>query len=94
MAVDTRQGRFSVMTLVSRAIQGPGMPLFEADGTVDLDDRQHLLGLYSGIVLTGLVFTVDPENVFTIAARSTVFSAFGRPKVWTHTSRPNVWSLE
>ena len=23
--------------------------LFEADGTVDLDDRQHLLGLYSGI---------------------------------------------
>lgn len=28
------------------------MPLFEADGTVDLDDRQHLLGLYSGIALS------------------------------------------
>jgi hypothetical protein len=25
--------------------------LFEADGTVDLDDRQHLLDLYSGIAL-------------------------------------------
>lgn len=52
MAIDTRQKRFSVMTMVSRVLQGPGMPLFEADGAVDLDDRQHLLGLYSGIAIS------------------------------------------
>ena len=46
MAVDTRQKRFSMMSL------GEGNHLiatFEADGTVDVDDRQHLLDCYSGI---------------------------------------------
>lgn len=33
--------------------------LFEADGTVDLDDRQHLLDLYSGIALGAAVAAVD-----------------------------------
>lgn len=46
MAVDTRQKRFSMMNF------GEGdQVLFEADGTVDADDRAHLLGLYSGISL-------------------------------------------
>ena len=47
MAIDTRQKRMSMMSFVS----GRGeVPLFEADSAVDLDDRVHLLGGYSGIV--------------------------------------------
>ncbi len=47
MAVDTRQKRFSIMNFATR--QTHVYPLFEADGSVDLDDRQHLLDCYSGI---------------------------------------------
>jgi len=46
MAVDTKEKRFSMINF------GDGTTihlLFEADGTVDLDDRQHLLDCYSGI---------------------------------------------
>ncbi len=46
MAVDTRQKRFSMLSL------GDGAHVyatFEADGAVDQDDRQHLLDCYSGI---------------------------------------------
>ena len=46
MAVDTAEKRFSMMNF------GDGTtlhPLFEVDGAVDLDDRQHLLDCYSGI---------------------------------------------
>ena len=46
MAVDTRQKRFSMMSF------GDGTHIhvtFEADGSVDLDDRQHLLDCYSGV---------------------------------------------
>lgn len=46
MAVDTRQKRMSMLSF------GDGTHMhvtFEADGTVDLDDRQHLLDCYSGI---------------------------------------------
>ncbi len=46
MAVDTRQKRFSIMSFGSSI---HFVPLFETDGTVDLDDRQHLLNCYSGI---------------------------------------------
>ena len=49
MAVDTRQKRFSIMTMKSHGLLGITQPLFEVDGAVDLDDKQHLLGLYSGI---------------------------------------------
>lgn len=45
MAVDTKQKRFSMMSMG----EGSECTLFEADGTVDLDDKQHLLGCYSGI---------------------------------------------
>jgi len=47
MAVDTRQKRFSMISFGS-AIRF--LPMFEADGTVDQDDRQHLLNCYSGIL--------------------------------------------
>lgn len=46
MAVDTREKRFSMLNF------GDGTHVhatFEADGSVDLDDRQHLLDCYSGI---------------------------------------------
>ena len=46
MAVDTREKRFSMLNF------GDGTHVhvtFEADGAVDLDDRQHLLDCYSGI---------------------------------------------
>lgn len=53
MAVDTKQKRFSIMSLRSGVA---GLPIFETDGAVDADDRQHLLGAYSGIAFdTGAV---------------------------------------
>ena len=51
MAVDTRQKRFSMMNFS----WVPSLVLFEADGSVDADDRAHLLNLYSGIALAGAV---------------------------------------
>lgn len=46
--MDTRQKRFSMMNFASgRAVSQA--TLFEADGTVDKDDRQHLLDCYSGV---------------------------------------------
>lgn len=50
MAVDTREKRFSMLNF------GDGTHVhatFEADSTVDLDDRQHLLDCYSGIAFSG-----------------------------------------
>lgn len=46
MAIDTREKRFSMLNF------GDGTHVhatFEADSSVDLDDRQHLLDCYSGI---------------------------------------------
>lgn len=62
MSVDTRQKRFSMMTLAMRPLQGPSMPMFEADGSVDADDRAHLLGLYSGIALAVLTVSHVSTN--------------------------------
>jgi hypothetical protein len=48
MAIDSREKRFSMLNF------GDGTHVhatFEADASVDLDDRQHLLDLYSGIAL-------------------------------------------
>lgn len=61
MAVDTREKRFSMMNF-----GGPDVAMFEADGTVDADDRAHLLDLYSGIALN------NPSNTVTFKAGSTV----------------------
>jgi hypothetical protein len=44
LAVDTRQKRMSMLNFGDSSIT-----LFEADNSVDLDDRQHLLDCYSGI---------------------------------------------
>lgn len=60
MAVDTREKRMSMMNF------GDGTHLqttFEADGTVDLDDRQHLLDCYSGIDFNSIAPTA-PTGAF------------------------------
>ncbi len=38
-----------MMSFAAHASRGTTQPLFESDGTVDTDDKQHLLGMYSGI---------------------------------------------
>ena len=48
MAVDTRQKRFNMMYSSSPITF---LPLFEADSSVDADDRAHLLHLYGGNAL-------------------------------------------
>ena len=54
MAVDTREKRFSVMNM--------GLPipfnLFEVDGTVNADDKAHLLYLYAGVALAAPIVLV------------------------------------
>ncbi len=70
MAVDTREKRFSMLNL------GDGAHLhatFEADGAVDLDDRQHLLDCYSGIAFAGA-----PSNVLISQARASLRHVFAR----------------
>ena len=52
--IDTREKRFSIMGMRSHALRGTTIPLFEADGAVDLDDKQHLLGCYSGIAFNNI----------------------------------------
>lgn len=55
MAVDTAEKRFSMLNF------GDGSTvhlLFEPDGAVDLDDRQHLLDCYSGIAFASPVVGV------------------------------------
>lgn len=52
MAIDTREKRFSMLNFGDG---GHVHATFEADGTVDLDDRQHLLDCYSGIAFGGVI---------------------------------------
>ena len=59
MAVDSREKRFSFLNF------GEGAHLhatFEADGTVDSDDRQHLLDCYSGIAF-GPAVPLETPNI-------------------------------
>lgn len=50
MAIDTRAKRFGMLNFVS-GFSLHVESLFEADGTVDADDRAYLLDLYGGIAL-------------------------------------------
>ena len=45
MAVDSRQKRMSMMSFGQPILF---VPMFEADGQADADDRAHMLNLYSG----------------------------------------------
>ncbi len=70
MAVDTAQKRFSMMNMPN---VGAPIILFEQDGAVDLDDRQHLLGCYSGIA-----FETPAVGGLTAQMRSTFRMTFSR----------------
>ena len=54
--MDTAEKRFSMLSLGEDAL------LFEADGNVDLDDKQHLLGCYSGIPFVIPSTTIDSRE--------------------------------
>ena len=59
MAVDTAEKRFSMLNF------GDGTNihlLFEPDGAVDLDDRQHLLDCYSGIAFASPAVPTGPPK--------------------------------
>ncbi len=49
MAVDTAEKRFSMMNF--GGLPGTLKLMFEPDGSVDADDRAHMLDLYAGIAL-------------------------------------------
>ena len=57
MAINSRSKRFSMMNFGEFEHH-----LFEADGTVDTDDKYSLLGMYNGIAKDPLVFV---ETVLT-----------------------------
>lgn len=60
MAVNTRQKRFSMMAMAS-GLDGAHVHItFQADGSVDADDRQHLLDCYSGIAFGSPVAVTGP----------------------------------
>ncbi len=55
MAVDTAEKRFSMMAMASGGDGTFINMMFEVDGSVDLDDRQHLFDCYSGIAFEAAV---------------------------------------
>ncbi len=57
MAIDTREKRMSMLNFAEGSYSHVG---FEADGTVDADDRQHLLDCYSGIAFASTVVNLMP----------------------------------
>jgi len=79
MAVDTREKRFSFLNF------GEGAHFhttFEADGTVDLDDRQHLLDCYSGIafdapVLNDIYISFPPFITTDVVVVQLTVESFG-----------------
>jgi len=65
MAIDNRSKRFSMMNF------GDAEPhLFEADGTVDADDKYSLLGMYNGIVKDVLVIVLPVKINSMLAAQN------------------------
>ena len=72
MAVDTRQKRFSMMSFVA----GESIMLFQPDGSVDADDRAHLLDLYGGITLTSITRVDDRTATGRVIIAFTTGDAF------------------
>lgn len=90
MAVDTRQKRMSMMGFGTSV---PGAILFEADGSVDADDRAHLLGLYSGIVLA-VVVVPTAQDALTAADRNFALVAADRDFALTADDRDFALTVE
>lgn len=59
MAIDTKAKRMSMLYVASPVVWGAH---FEVDGTVDADDRAHLLHLYGGNALGSPVIPVVTET--------------------------------
>jgi hypothetical protein len=58
MAIDSAAKRYSMLNFcLSDAV------LFEVDGTVDADDRVHLLGLYGGLFDAGGAPAPTPSSI-------------------------------
>lgn len=54
MAIDTRAKRQSALNFGGR----PWVCLPEADGSIDQDDRQHMLMMYGGILVGAVAETI------------------------------------
>lgn len=65
MAVDTAARRFSMLNFWDGTTIHM---LFEVDSSVDLDDRQHMLDLYSGIAFAP-ASTIDGAGTHVLAAQ-------------------------
>jgi len=61
MTLDTAEKRFSMLSMDDGANTHL---LFEVDGSVDADDRRHLLGTYSGIAFAAPAPTVPVKMAF------------------------------
>ena len=59
MAFDTRAKRFAIMNFGRM----PPIALFEADGSIDRDDRAHLLGLYEGVFGDGVSVEIPKSDI-------------------------------
>jgi len=66
IAIDSKEKRLSMLNF--------GLPwwttLPEADGAIDADDRRHLLGLYSGVIEAGPLFSAVAVRRSTTEATS------------------------
>lgn len=66
MAIDTTEKKLSLLNF--------GLPFWrtlpESDGTIDQDDKQHLLGLYSGITVVTAAVTVPQTQLPRVAVSS------------------------
>lgn len=90
MAVDTREKRFSMLNF------GDGShshATFEADGAVDLDDRQHLLDCYSGIAW-GVVVVGGVDLVQRTVTLNTSFTPSLAVRVALSVDAPIALTLE
>ncbi|NIL96468.1 MAG: hypothetical protein GTO62_04820 [Planctomycetales bacterium] len=76
MAIDTRAKRFGMLNFVS-GFSLHVESLFEADGTVDADDRAYLLDLYGGIALDAPGGAVDAIGARWEMITGLGFASFG-----------------
>lgn len=91
MAVDTRQKRHSLI--------GYGLAfrltLPTSDGTLDVGDRQHLAGLYSGIeAASPPVVELYPASTFQARHRGTRFSVDASGTIFKAARRGTTFTIQ
>ena len=85
MAIDTRAKRFSMLNF---GVPWP-VALWEADGTIDADDRAHLLNLYAGITLDE--GAGSSSLVFLIPKRTRPSYKTGYARNASESANPSLW---